>query len=200
MRRIRALDIREKAPLLAAVLLVGLAANAVVAFLVNLPRSEKAASLRAADSEFHETLVRRRQKVEGLRREYERIVGGRRSLETFYDEVLSTKRQRMVAVQKEIRDIAAKFNINPETITYSRDIFKKDPIVKFSAVLPLTGSYENLRAFINAVENSENFLIIEGINLTDSKEGGVILSLNITIATYFFDKDVEALGAGRGRA
>lgn len=191
MNALRKFDLRERAGVIVLVLAVWLAGVLAFFTLVNIPRSEQVAALSEANSLFESQLAERKRRVEGLRAEYERVMDGRRTLRTFYDDVLSTKRERMTAVQSEVRRIASRFNINPETISYSRHIYEGDQIVKFSAVLPLTGSYENLRAFINAVENSDNFLTVESINLSDSKEGGVILSLNITLSTYFFDPDVK---------
>lgn len=187
-------DVREKAGIFIALILVWLGANLAFAFLVNLPRAEQSRSLREEDETFEDRLARRKEKVAALRADYERVVGGSRSVQTFFDDVLSTKRRRMMAIQKEIRDIARKFNINPETISYARQVYEKDRIVKFSAVLPLVGPYESLRSFISALERSENFIIIESVALTDSKEGGVILSLNISVSTYFFDPDVRLKG------
>ena len=190
MRGLGRFDIREKVGILAGIIVVVLGADAAFAFLVNLPRAEQASSLRSQVESFNERLAKRREKVAALRSDFDRVVGGDRSLHTFFDDVLSTKRQRMMAIQKEVRAIGQKFNIAAESISYSRQIFEKDRIVKFSAVLPLIGPYESLRAFISAVERSENFIIIESVALTDSKEGGVILSLNISLSTFFFDPDV----------
>lgn len=187
----RGLDVRERAGIILVILLVWLGLLVAVTLMVNLPRSEKLASLQEAHREFERNLIERERRVERLRTEYERVMDGRRTLETFYDVVLSTKAERMTTVQREVRQIAARFNMSPETISFQRDVFEEDQIVKWSVVLPLDGSYENLRAFINAVENSENFLTIEAIGLTDSKEGGVILSLNVTLATYFYDPDIQ---------
>ena len=44
---------------------------------------------------------------------------------------------------------------------------------------------ESLRQFLQKVEGSEHFLIIDEIGLSGSKEGGAQLSLNIRVATYF---------------
>jgi len=190
MKKLDRFDIRERAGIFVAIILVLLVVNAAFAFLVNLPRAEQANSLRAQVESFDERLGKRREKVAALRSDFDRVVGGNHSLQTFFDDVLSTKRLRMMAIQKEIRDIAKKFNISPENISYARQLYEKDRIVKFSAVLPLNGPYESLRAFISAIERSENFIIIESVALTDSKEGGVILGLNIAVATFFFDPDV----------
>lgn len=184
-------DVRAKTPLIAAILLVWLAVNLAATFFVNIPRAERVSTLTTASDLFRTQLAERRAKVGGLRKDFNRVVDGERSLKTFYDDVLSTKRQRMTAVQREIRSIATRFNIRPENISYTRTFFKNDNIVKFAATLPLAGSYENLRAFISALEASENFLVIESVALADSKEGGVILSLQIEVATYFFDNDVR---------
>jgi len=191
MNRLKKFDIRRRTPLLGAIAAAWFAVALGFALLVNLPRNERATAMKDALDSFARLETTRERKVEKLRRQYQRVLDGERSLETFYRDVLSTKQERMPAFQRELRTIAEKFNINPETITYSKEIFEKDRIVKFAAGLPLSGSYENLRAFIDAVENSENFITIQYIQLTDSKEGGVILSLNIRVATYFFDMDIQ---------
>lgn len=190
MNRLKKFDIRRNTPLLSAIAAAWLAVALGFALLVNLPRSERAAAMKNALDSFARLATTRERKVDRLRAQYQRVIDGERTLETFYRDVLSTKRERMPAFQRELRSIAQKFNINPETITYTREIFENDQIVKFAASLPLTGSYENLRAFIDAVERSEHFITIQYIQLTDSKEGGVILSLTINVATYFFDMDI----------
>ncbi|MBI3449128.1 MAG: type 4a pilus biogenesis protein PilO [Acidobacteria bacterium] len=188
-------DIRERMGAVLAIFVIWLGANLAFAFLVNLPRTEQARTIRQEQESFQDRLAKRRAKIADLKANYDRVMGGNQSLQSFFDNVLSTKRRRMIPIQKEIRDIARKFNINPESISYGRQIFEKDSIVRFSAILPLTGPYESLRAFINALERSENFIIIDSVSLADSKEGGVILSLDIAVSTYFFDSDVTPKGA-----
>jgi len=184
-------DIRHKTPLLVAVAAAWFAAALGFALLINLPRTEQAASMKESLDAFEAMAASRGKKVGLLRGEFDRVLDGERSLETFYRDVLSTKQERMTPVQRELRSIASKFGIKPESISYAKEIFEEDRIVRFSASLPLNGSYESLRAFIDAIENSANFITIQSIQLADSKEGGVILSLNINVATYFFDPDVE---------
>lgn len=200
MKSIRRFDIRERAGLIGTILGVWFAGNLVAAFLVILPRSERAAAVQDAVSSFRQARLERERSVGALRKQYDRVMDGRRSLNTFYSDVLSTKQDRMTAVQREVREIAVKFNINPETISYAREIFEDDQIVKFSTIMPLTGSYENLRQFISAVENSDNFLTVTNVLLAGSKEGGIILSLNVSLATYFFDPDIQPKAAPGQRA
>ena len=193
-------DVREKAGVITAVILAWLGLNMGFAFTVNLPRGQRVTELDAALADTSSALARKQQEVEKLRENFERVVGGRASLDKFYSDVLSTKQNRLISFQREVRGIADQFNINVETISYPRETYPKDKVTKFSATMPLTGSYENLREFIDTVEHSENFIVIEAIQLANSKEGGVILGLSIQLSTFFVDPDIQDLDlTGKGK-
>ena len=193
-------DVREKAGVITAIILVWLGLNMAFAFTVNLPRGRRVTDLNAAVADTSSALARKQQEVERLREHFERVVGGRASLDKFYSDVLSTKQNRLISFQREIRGIADQFKINVDTITYPRETYPKDKVTKFSATMPLTGSYENLREFIDTIEHSENFIVIEGIQLANSKEGGVILGLSIQLSTFFVDPDIQDQDqAGKGK-
>ena len=51
--------------------------------------------------------------------------------------------------------------------------------------VPLEGGYANLRRFLQAVEVSDKFLVVERVALGEGKRGGAMLQLSITLATYF---------------
>jgi len=193
-------DVREKAGVITAIILVWLGLNLAFAFTVNLPRGRRVAELETSVNETASALARKQQEVEKLRAHFERVVGGRASLDKFYSDVLSTKQNRLISFQREIRTIADQFKINLDTISYPRETFPKDKVTKFSATMPLSGSYENLREFIDTIEHSQNFIVIEGIQLANSKEGGVILGLSIQLSTFFVDPDIrESDQAGKGK-
>ena len=54
----------------------------------------------------------------------------------------------------------------------------------FGMVLPLEGSYADLRRFLQAVEQSELFMVVERIGLREASVGGK-LELDISSGTYF---------------
>ena len=191
-------DVREKAPLIAGIILGLLGINMIFAFLVNVPRARRTAALDDAVAQASQVLVSKQEDVARLREHYSRVMEGRQNLDKFYSDILSTKQLRLISFQKEIRDIAKKFNINVETITYPREVYPKDKVARFSATMPLSGSYENLREFIDTIEKSDNFIVIDAIQLTNSKEGGVILSLSIQLSTYFVDPDIKEPDIGNG--
>ncbi len=183
-------DVREKTGLIAAIIVVWLGLNLAMAFFINVPRAKRVMALDEAVVRAAAALSTRTNDVTNLREHHARVLTGRQSLELFYSEILSRKSERLISFQREIREIAGRFNINLETIGYRNEPFPEDKVAKFTATMPLTGSYENLREFVDTIERSENFIVIEAIQLTSSKEGGVILSLLIQLSTYFVDEEI----------
>ena len=187
-RYLKDFDVREKAGQLAVIVMIWLGLNLAFSFLINVPRANEVAALQEEQQHLNRELVRKTADIDALRSDHRRVVEGNSSLDMFYDEVLSTKEKRLVAFQKELRDIAGKFNINMDAVSYPREVFP-NKVIKLGAAMPLTGSYENLRSFLKTIEASENFIVIEAIQLANSKEGGVILSLTILLSTYFVDPE-----------
>ena len=100
-------------------------------------------------------------------------------------EVLSTRAQRMVDIQRELERLCVEFRIDLDSVTYDNDLLGEEELERFAMVVPLEGGYANLRRFLQAVEDSANFLVVERVALGEGKEGGVMLLLNITLAAYF---------------
>lgn len=184
-------DVREKSGVIIIVILVWLGLNLTFAFAVNFPRARRVSHLDQSAISATSALTTRMRDVKSLREHHARVLAGNENLDLFYSDILSTKQNRLISFQREIRDIAVKFNVNLETVTYRREVFPKDKVAKFTAAMPLNGSYENLREFIDTIERSENFIIIDSIQLTSSKEGGIILSLLIQLSTYFVDDEIS---------
>lgn len=116
-------------------------------------------------------LVRLQQAEEGLRH--------------LRSEVLSTREARMVVVQLELAELAKQFHINLEQVNYGGELLLDEELDRFVIDVPLEGGYAALRRFLQALEQSNKFLIVERVALGKGKEGGVTLQLNITLATYF---------------
>ena len=187
-------DLREIRPTAVMVLLGALALNLAVWFLVNQPLN---VAIRRATEQ-----VRALRDDRGGRREEVTYLGDARSwidsqsrtVSLFFDKILSGKAERMVSVQRELREIGKRNGIKTDSIGYSHlPVEDTEDMVRFTASFPLNGSYSNLRSFIRDVESARNFLIIDSIDLTKSREGGVILALTIQVSTMFRDPDYRLL-------
>lgn len=123
--------------------------------------------------------------VEGKESYLATLLSTGETLGQFKKEVLSSRERRMIEVQFELDRLASQFNININQVNYQNEDLPKEGLERFGMVVPLAGGYQNLRRFIRAVEESDKFLVIERVALAKGKDGGVLLQLNITLATYF---------------
>ena len=191
-------DLREQRGTILLLLLLGLGFNLAWLFIVNVPRGQGLQSADQGVQELRRQLLRRGRSVEDLQRAVERIRNREHTLDLFFAQVLSDKKERMVPFQREIRSIALRHRIDPDHVAYSHTaVDEAADMVRFSANFPLKGSYQALRSFIHDIEHSENFLIIDGIDLGSSHEGGVILSLDIGVSTLFRDKEMSLENQGK---
>ena len=105
---------------------------------------------------------------------------------------------RLVEVQAEIEDLCGRFDIDLDLVSYDHDRLVAEDLDVMRMEVPLVGGYSALRRFLQAVESSEKFLVVEQISLGKGKDGGVLLQMNITLATYF-DAPGEGIAPRRGR-
>ena len=190
-------DLREARGTVALVVVLGLGVNLAALFLLNVPLDLSLAKSREDVAALMKRVEARRREVSALDAGVERIRSQVVGLEHFFDETLAAKSERMVAVQRELRAIAERHSIRPESVAYfNAPAGKTRNMVRFGATFPLRGSYEALRSFIHDVEHSPHFLIIDSVDLTNAREGGALLALDITVSTIFHDPDYETMQGG----
>ena len=188
-------DIRQAGPRILIVLLVLAALNVGFYLLLTRPKMREYADL-AVGSEPHLTrLDDRRREVESEERYLEALRKAQQDLRRLREEVLSTRQQRMVEVQSELAALCRRFSIDLQSVTFENNLLDKENLDKLIMIVPLQGNYANLRRFLQAVESSDKFLLVEQVALAEARLGGVMLELNVTLATYF---DAPPRGAGGG--
>ena len=101
--------------------------------------------------------------------------------------MLSTREDRLVAVQQELTRLCAEFRIDINTVSIKNEVLREEGLDRFAMVVPLEGGYASLRRFIQAVEASEKFMVVERVALDGATHGAArrTLHLNITVASYF---------------
>jgi Tfp pilus assembly protein PilO len=101
----------------------------------------------------------------------------------------------MIGVQLEIAKLTRDYGIAQDRVRYETEPLDEGALERFAIIVPLAGGYSNLRKFIQSVESSENFLVIERVALGTGKTQDIV-ELNITLATYFIapDANLDELG------
>jgi Tfp pilus assembly protein PilO len=184
--RLRRFDVREIAP--AALLVLGaiLVIDLVVAIGVVRPQGVRLDALRRDSEPRLNALKQRRAFVEGTEGFLGKLRQAEADLGKLRSEILSTRDRRMIETQLEVEKLAGQFGVDFDEIRFENDILKEQGVDRFGMVVPLRGGYRNLRKFIQAVESSPRFLVIEKVSLGSGDKGTEDrLELKITLATYF---------------
>ncbi len=173
--------------------------NVVFAVLTLRPRVASFAALTADSGSGLTRLTQREEQVGALERYAAALRKAEGDLEHFRREVLSTRDRRMIQAQLEVAQLAERFNVGVERIQYENQPLEEEGLDRFAQTVPLQGGYTSLRRFIQAVEESEKFLVIERVALVQGSDGGSLLELNITLATYFDSPELRPESPRRRR-
>ncbi len=178
-------DIRQLAGKIAAGIVGLLILNLVAWFVMVRPRINELKSLREQSSPRLEQLRKRNAEVEAGEKHLAALDQATADLLTLRRDVLATAQRRLVKVQLELADLTRQFNIDYESVATNTEYMGGAGLERFAMEVPLQGGYANLRHFIQAVENSDKFLVVERVAMDRAKDGGVLLQMSITLATYF---------------
>jgi Tfp pilus assembly protein PilO len=108
-----------------------------------------------------------------------------RELDTFYSKVLAqdlsgARRLTYGRVQR----LAQEFNLAYQGSRYEPVEERGSTLTKLNVNVELTGTYNNMRSFIHAIESAPQFVVIENISLAEGSNEGS-LRLNLDLSTYF---------------
>jgi Tfp pilus assembly protein PilO len=198
-RRFR-VDPRRDAVKILLVLGALLLVDAVFHFAVLRPQSLAVARLEEEKATFDESFRRSRKRAEQVKEAYQTAVKRQEEIEYFYGTMMSTKQERLALAQDEILRIGKSFNTIPDPLNLDPKELEDQGVEMLTISFPLEGGYENLRRFVNALETSENLLIIDQINLTENRAGGRGLRLAIDVTTYFDAPHLKSLKSQAGRS
>jgi Type II secretion system (T2SS), protein M subtype b len=177
-----------------------LAINVIVLVVVLWPLSDRVAAndtrainaeraLTAANSEFG-------------RAESARTGASRTStdLETFYAKILpadvtAARRMTHVRFQQKAREHGVRY----QRAAMTEEAIKDSPLTRLSVSISLTGEYDDIRALLYELENSDDFFVIDNVSLSEGGDVGEPLSVALSISTYYRTGRVSAPPESNGR-
>ena len=188
-------DVREASGTIFLLLGALLVANAAVSVLLVRPKVVRYRQLTDLSSPQLQVVKTREKEIVQKENYRAALEKARDDMKRLAGDVLSTRQRRMIGVQLEIAKLAREFGIALDRVQYENEPVDNGALERFAIVVPLAGGYSNLRKFIQSVESSDNFLVIERVALGSGKTTDII-ELNITLATYFIasDADLDELG------
>jgi len=189
-------DIRASSGRIALAFGALLLANAVVLVFAVRPKVLRHRELTDASSPRIQVVKAREAEVSEKEAYRAALEKARDDMKRLAVDVLSTRQRRMIGVQLEIARLVRDFGISLDRVQYENEILDNGALERFGIVVPLAGGYSSLRKFVQAIESSDNFLVVERVALGAGKTGDVI-DLNITLATYFIAPDAQPDALGK---
>lgn len=163
-----------------------LAANVIVLVAVVLPLSQRVSAnqvraetsdraLAAAEREFKQ--------AEAVREGKTRATA---DLETFYRQVLpadAAAARRITHVKP--RQRAREFDVRYERGATEEEEIDDSVLERQTVSMTLSGDYDDIRAFIYALETSPDFVVIDNVVLGEGSGSNAPLALSLELSTYY---------------
>lgn len=183
----------------AALLPIGvvLALNLIALVAVVLPLVQRVSS----NQQRAETAERVRAQAEA---EFKRVVTVRQAqtqasadLSTFYAEVLPSD----VATARRILNLklpqmARQHDLHYEGSGTTEEAIRESNLLRLTTAVRLSGEYENIRAFIYALETSSDFVVIDDLRLSAGTETEAPLDVSVRVSTYYRTPEAAAAETG----
>ncbi len=108
-----------------------------------------------------------------------------------------TEEQRFIEVIQEVKRLARRAGLRPTSLSYPRRSFAGQDLSQRSINFSVKGTYDQLRTFINFLELTDHFIILNSVSLGDSgKESrDPSLSIRFLVSTIFTRRQLDAPAA-----
>ncbi|MGH9792009.1 MAG: type 4a pilus biogenesis protein PilO [Candidatus Acidiferrales bacterium] len=101
----------------------------------------------------------------------------------FFEEQFLSEEVGSSALLADLATIAAEAGLQARNVTYKPKELDKRNVMEVDIRAAVEGNYADLVGFINGLEKSERFYLMEGLSLTSVQSGE--LKLNLQLKTYF---------------
>jgi Tfp pilus assembly protein PilO len=107
-----------------------------------------------------------------------------------YRDHFSTEDQRFTRLLREVRDLAGRSGLRPTAFSYPENKVEEHGLVRRNVNFGVTGTYDQLRTFINFLELTDQFLSLESVDLGGgAAERNPELRIRLSLATYFVEDE-----------
>lgn len=115
----------------------------------------------------------------------ELVLSARRSragIERLYTSSLGPESERLTDWIREVKELAEQSGLSPSAINYPSEDFVDYGLHRRSFEFLVGGSYASLRQFVNLLELTDSFIVLEGVTLNESEPE---LRISLRLSTLF---------------
>ena len=109
----------------------------------------------------------------------------RAKVDEFYARWVARESDRLTEVIAEVKDLARRAGVQSSSFRYPEEDLEDFGLVRRSIDFTVTGTYLQLSQFINFIELSDHFLMLEDVRLRDSGQGDSTIRVNLKVSALF---------------
>lgn len=164
-----------------------LVANLVAFYFVLRPVGGSAEDLRQQAADMRLQLRQQQGSLERTRKLVAKIEAGRSEGDDFMQEYFLPRRSAYSTILAELTEAAMQAKIKPKESAFATEpVEGSDTLNMMQISANYEGTYPDLIRFINAIDRSDNLLIVEGLNATPQQGSGL---LNVTLKLDTFVRE-----------
>lgn len=162
-----------------------LAANLAMAVVAFKPFGGSAEDLRREETSLDMQLTKLQAQVADTRKKVANVETAREQGDEFLAKYFMDSRTAPSQIDEELLKDAKDSGIRQLPTSYSHDeIEGSDDMEMLTVTAGLEGTYENLTKFINLVDKSPRFLIMDSMQTAAPSQSGKLLSVQVKIRTF----------------
>jgi Tfp pilus assembly protein PilO len=166
----------------------------IIAFLfLVLPQKQNISRLQTDYAYQRSRMAEQKRGITVLSRRLEALQKAKRDLEVIYTQVLAQKKIGVTAIRQELQDLAGSLTVQRGGVDYNYIVLPEYGLRHFALSVPVEGAYRDIRRFINDIERSQYFLILDRVDLSTERkrDAGENVRLNFQISTYLRDEEIK---------
>ena len=169
-----------------AIIGVLLAANLVAAVIAFKPFGGSAEDLRRQQSALSAQLAQSQKQLASTKQLVEKIQNARAEEDKFVSRYFTDTSTTGAQILTELTQTAKEAGIKPGTWTFNLEQLEgSDTLQELSTSMGFEGSYANFTKFINLLDKSPHFIIIENMQATaPQQQGGQALNVTLKVDTF----------------
>jgi type IV pilus assembly protein PilO len=176
---------REPRVLLRGIIGVLLLANVAAAIIAFKPFGGGADDLQRQEASLQQQLSSMRKRIDANKALVDKMQKARKDRDDFLAQYVADERLGASTIYEELNRIATEAGVKQLPVTFNQqDIEGSDSFKMYTVTEGCEGSYASLAKFINLVDKSPHFLIIESLNTAAPQQGSGALNVQLKIDTF----------------
>jgi Tfp pilus assembly protein PilO len=176
---------REPRVLLRGIIGVLLLANVVAAIIAFKPFGGGADDLERQEASLQQQLSAMRKRIDASKTLVDKMQNARHDRDQFLAKYVADERLGASTLFEELNRIATEAGVKQLPVTFNKqEVEGSDTFMMVTVTEGYEGSYASLTKFINLVDKSPHFLIIESLNTAAPQQGSGALNVQLKIDTF----------------